>query len=69
MMDELEQERANNRRLETELRQARLGLWDRFFLASLPATLNHGKVTGVAAAAEIADEAMRVRSLRMGSKQ
>lgn len=67
-MDELEQERANCRRLEEELRRSRLALWDRFFMAALASTLHHGKLTGVAAAAEVADEALRVRDLRMGGK-
>jgi len=61
-MDELGMANCNNRRLEKELKLAKAALWDQFFLAALSATLHHGKTTGVAAAAEIADEAMRVRS-------
>lgn len=58
---------AQVRGLEGEVRALRQGLWDQFFLAAMKATLHHGKVSGVAAAAEIADEAMRVRNKRVVS--
>lgn len=54
--------------LEKENRALKQTLWDQFFLAALQATMNHGKVTGVACAAEIADEALRVRNKRAGVK-
>lgn len=63
-MDEIEIAATNIRSLEKALKAARVSLWDRFFLAALPSALHHGKVTGVAAAAEIADEALRVRDAR-----
>lgn len=50
--------------LENENRALRESLWDGYFKAAAAATLHHGKVTGVAAAAEIADEMMRVREAR-----
>lgn len=65
-MDELEMAQINIRRLEKELRAAKQTLWDQFFMAALKATMHHGKVSGVAAAAEIADEALRVRNERAG---
>lgn len=52
------------RGLENENRALRESLWDGYFKAACAATLHHGKVTGVAAAAEIADEMMRVRKAR-----
>lgn len=55
----------NNRRLERENNALRKNLWDQFFMAAAQATLHHGKVTGVAAAAEIADEMLRVRLERI----
>lgn len=51
-----------------EIRALKQALWDQFFLAAMMATLHHGKVSGVAAAAEIADEALRVRNERAGVK-
>lgn len=55
---------AQVRNLENENRALRETLWDGYFKAACAATLHHGKVTGVAAAAEIADEMMRVREGR-----
>lgn len=66
MLDDLEVALINISQLESRLRAAQLTLWDRFFVAALAATLCHGKVTGVNAAAEIADEALRVRNKRAG---
>lgn len=65
-MTDLEAAQINIGRLEKELRAAQQTLWDQFFKAALKATMHHGKVTGIAAAAEIADEAMRVRNERVG---
>lgn len=56
------------RGLENTNRALKQGLWDRFFLAALPATALQSRATGVAAAAEIADEALRVRNERAGIK-
>lgn len=50
--------------LENENRALRETMWDGYFKTACAATLHHGKVTGVAAAAEIADEMMRVREAR-----
>lgn len=64
MLEDIDVANINLRRMEKELLAARLTLWDQFFIACLPAYGHHGKVTGVAAAAEMADEAMRVREIR-----
>ena len=61
-MNDIETLEANLRFAESENRKLSQGLWDDFFKAALPATLHHGKITGVKAAAEIADEALRMRN-------
>lgn len=64
MINDTEFLEAKVRSLEEENHRLKQGLWDTYFVAAMAATLHHGKVTGVAAAAEIADEAMRVREQR-----
>jgi hypothetical protein len=61
-MNDVETLEANLRFAEAENRSLKQGLWDEFFKAALSATLHHGKITGVKAAAEIADEALRMRN-------
>jgi len=68
-MDDLDMAMINNRRLEKELKAAKLALWDQFFLAAMGATLHHGKVAGVEAAAEIADQAMWIRESKRSDSQ
>jgi len=55
---------AKVRGLENENRALRETMWDGYFKAACAATLHRGKVSGVSAAAEIADEMMRVREAR-----
>ena len=51
--------------LEQENRALKQTLWDEYFKAALAGgTLNHGAVTGVKAAAEVADNAMKIRAER-----
>ena len=57
---------AQVRSLENENRALRQGLWDEYFKAVLPATVHHGKGFGVAVAANVANEALRVRLERFG---
>lgn len=57
------------RSLEATNRALRESLWDGYFKAACAATLYHGKATGVAAAAEIADEMLRVREARIAGDQ
>lgn len=69
MLEDIDVANINLRRMEKELLAARLTLWDQFFIACLPVAFrpvygHHGKIAGVAAAAEMADEAMRVREIR-----
>lgn len=54
----------NNRRLESELKAARLTLWDQFFMAAIGGCLKHGSVTGTKMAAEVADNMMAEREAR-----
>ncbi|MBS4019089.1 MAG: hypothetical protein KGZ68_12720 [Dechloromonas sp.] len=65
-MDELEMAQINIRRLENELRAAQKSLWDQFFMAALKACVIEWGGAGVAEAALIADEALRVRNERAG---
>ena len=69
MLEDIDVANINLRRMEKELLAARLTLWDQFFIACLPVAFrsvygHHGKIAGVAAAAEMADEAMRVREIK-----
>ena len=55
--------------LERENRALKQTLWDEFFKAALMGgVLRHGAITGVKAAAEVADNAMTLRAERMGVK-
>lgn len=67
-MNDVETLEANLRFAEAENRKLKQGLWDEFFKAALSAILHHGKIiTGVKAAAEIADEALRMRNAEIPS--
>lgn len=64
MMADIDFLETRMRVLEKENRALRMTLWDQFFMAACNATMHHGKVTGVSAAAEVADEMLRVRQER-----
>lgn len=62
-MTDIETTEANLRFAEAENLRIKQGLWDEFFKAALPACVAlHGNIYSVKAAAEIADEALRLRN-------
>lgn len=64
MSQEEEMLTVNNRRLEMEVKAAKLNLWDRFFMAAIGGCLHHGAQTGTKMAAEVADNMMQEREAR-----